>query len=218
MTSQPFVKTKQQGIVLFIALIALVVMSLAAAALIRSVDTNTKIAGNLSFKQSALTSADRGVESAINWLEGQGLAALNASAAAQGYFAVYGDVDGNGTKDDVVGNLDEMQTLRNAATWSNALSAAAAGTGITNGQENNSKNTIRYIIERMCEQPGEPAEETTNKCLFGASESGGDGNSDVDQEGVLGRGNGDSINPMYRVTVRVTGPKNTESYTQVYVY
>lgn len=218
MTSQLFVKNKQQGIVLFIALIALVVMSLAAAALIRSVDTNTKIAGNLSFKQSALTSADRGVESAINWLEGQGLAALNASAAAQGYFAIYGDIDGNGARDDVVGNLDETQTLRNSATWSNALSAAAAGTGITNGQENNSKNTIRYIIERMCESIGAPAEDTTNKCLFGSAESGGDGQGDVDQAGVQGLGNGNSINPMYRVTVRVTGPKNTESYTQVYVY
>ena len=46
---------KQQGVVLFIALVALVVMSLAAVALIRSVDTNTLIGGNLSFKQAATT-------------------------------------------------------------------------------------------------------------------------------------------------------------------
>jgi Tfp pilus assembly protein PilX len=60
--------TKQQGMVLFFALIALVVMSLAAVALIRSVDTNTMIAGNLGFKQSATVSADSGVETAIDWL------------------------------------------------------------------------------------------------------------------------------------------------------
>ena len=54
--------------VLFFALIALVVMSLAAVALIRSVDTSTMIAGNLAFKQSATTSGDSGVEGAITAL------------------------------------------------------------------------------------------------------------------------------------------------------
>jgi type IV pilus assembly protein PilX len=217
MNDQQLVSNKQQGIVLFIALIALVVMSLAAAALIRSVDTNTKIAGNLSFKQSALTSADRGVETAINWLQAQSLTNLNTTKAAQAYFAVYGDLDANGTKDSKVGNLDEAQTLKNAATWS-AYSAVATGTGITGGKEDDSKNTIRYIIERMCELTGEPAKDTTNRCLFGTAVSGGDSQGDADQEGIQIRGNGDSINPMYRVTVRVTGPQNTESYTQVYVY
>ena len=53
----------QQGVVSFIALVALVVMSLAAVALIRSVDTATLIAGNLAFKQAATASADAGVES-----------------------------------------------------------------------------------------------------------------------------------------------------------
>ena len=70
-------KFGQQGIVLFIALIALVVMSLAAVALIRSVDTNTLIAGNLSFKQAATTSADAGVEAAISQLIGMRDAAAN---------------------------------------------------------------------------------------------------------------------------------------------
>ena len=46
---------KQRGVVLFIALIALVAMSLAAVALVRSVDTATIIAGNLAFKQSELS-------------------------------------------------------------------------------------------------------------------------------------------------------------------
>ena len=41
----------QSGVVLFIALIVLVAMSLAGVALVRSVDTNLLIAGNLAFKQ-----------------------------------------------------------------------------------------------------------------------------------------------------------------------
>ena len=44
---EPSFRTAQRGVVLFFALIALVAMSLAAVALIRSVDTSTIIAGNL---------------------------------------------------------------------------------------------------------------------------------------------------------------------------
>jgi len=58
--------SRQRGVVLFFALIALVVMSLAAVALIRSVDTNTLIAGNLAFKQAATSSGDSGLEMAID--------------------------------------------------------------------------------------------------------------------------------------------------------
>lgn len=56
---------KQRGVVLFFALIALVAMSLAAVALIRSVDTSTLIAGNLAFKQATKNSAEAGIEAAI---------------------------------------------------------------------------------------------------------------------------------------------------------
>jgi type IV pilus assembly protein PilX len=59
---------KQRGVVLFFTLIALVVMSLAAVALIRSVDTSNMIAGNLAFKQAGASSTDTGMEAAIGWL------------------------------------------------------------------------------------------------------------------------------------------------------
>ena len=71
-------------------------MSLAAVTLIRSVDTNTVIAGNLSFKQSALVSSDRAVESALNWLEiksdTSGALDTNGSTG-DGYFASYASPD-----------------------------------------------------------------------------------------------------------------------------
>lgn len=218
MMSDQQLKSKQQGLVLFIAMIALVVMSLAAVALIRSVDTNTKIAGNLAFKQSALTSANRGVESAIDWLALQAFNSLDTSNKTEGYYAVYGDVDQDGTKDSVEGNLDEPATLRDGALWVDANSAVASGAGIADGVELNSQNTIRYIIERMCERAVAPAESVTNKCLFGSSTPGGNEPGEMSNSGAEQLDTGDAINPMYRVTVRVTGPKNTESYTQAYVF
>ena len=74
-----YLRIKQQrGVVLFLALIALAILSLAAVALIRSVDTNTLIAGNLSFKQAATTSADAGTEAAITMLLGMRDSSANA--------------------------------------------------------------------------------------------------------------------------------------------
>lgn len=211
-------QSNQRGVVLFVALIALVVMSLAAAALIRSVDTNTKIAGNLSFKQSALISSDRGVETAMAWLQTTAVAnvdSLNASSGvANGYYAIYGDLALGAAADTV--NLDDISVLKDDNTWA-TYSAVATGTGITGGTENDGKNTINFIVERMCTAELAPANDANNKCLFGASVPGGGskGVKTVEQAGAI---IDSSASPIYRVTVRVTGPQNTRSYAQAYAY
>lgn len=199
-------KGSQRGVVLFLALIALVVMSLAAVALIRSVDTNNIIAGNLSYKHSALVSSDRGVETAMTWLAATALAdplTLNADNALEGYYATYLTLD-----------LDDPAVLKSDATWAAALSADAAGTGIVGGTEASSKNNIRYIIQRMCREAVAPVAE---KCLFGDTEigTGSRGVKDATEAGAKI----DALqSPMYRITTRVAGIKNTFSYAQTFVY
>ena len=59
-------RSRQRGVVLFIALIVLVAMSLAGIAIMRSVDTGNLIAGNVAFQQGTLASADRGIDDAYN--------------------------------------------------------------------------------------------------------------------------------------------------------
>ncbi len=181
---------KQCGVVLFIALVALVVMSLAAVALIRSVDTSTIIAGNLAFKQSATTSADSGMESAIAWLAAASPATLEANSVANGYYAT---------------------SVADAKTWVDvdANTVVATGGGIVAGTDA-SGNTIRYIVQRMCSATGAPA---ADKCLFGATTD--EGCNEVLQPGCTGES---VLSPIYRVTARITGPKNTISYTQALIY
>lgn len=80
----------QRGIVLFTVLIALVVLSLASVALVRSIDTGTTIAGNLAFRQAATQAGDAGTEAALAWIQGQiaanGGIVLHTSKAS-GYYA-----------------------------------------------------------------------------------------------------------------------------------
>jgi len=210
MSYQSIPQYNQRGVVLFVALIALVVMSLAAVALIRSVDTNTLIAGNLSFKQSALVSSDRGSETALGWIDakaGVNPASLNSDIAVEGYYATY-----------LTLNLDDPAVLKDEATWTDAKSGKATGSDIVAGVEDNGKgNNIRYIIQRMCSQAAPPANDTTNKCLLGAPEIG-TGSKGVKTATEAGAKIDAVQSPMYRVTVRVTGAKNTASYTQTFVY
>lgn len=216
---------KQHGIVLFFALIALVVMSLAAVALIRSVDTSTMIAGNLAFKQSATTAADAGIENAVAWLAATQQAektagrdvykdaahAFNISNAAVGYYS----------------NADSALDLTASAVW-NAINPALtftdlAGNVKTIGLSDASGNTILFVIQRMCRN-AYPANDVrnipdVNNCLFSSAALDNSGQEvKLPQDVCLGAGCPSAgQTPQIRITARVTGPRNTISYVQSFV-
>lgn len=190
---------RQRGTALFIALIALVAMMLAAVALIRSVDTATVIAGNLAFKQSSTSSADIALNTATDWIDDTITAtptALEDDSAANGYYA---------TSTGLV--------LTDEDTWADDTSALASGAGITDGVDS-SGNEIRYVVQRMCQATGEA---TTANCLFGAAttQSSSQAVKDATEAGGVTTL---SASPLYRITVRVTGPRNTVSYVQGFLY
>ena len=190
---------RQQGAVLFFALIALVVMTLAAIALVRSVDTANLISGNLAFKQSATTSGDTGVETAIDWIR-LNVAGLNTSRANAN----------NGYYNSLNRTLDV--TIPANLSWDDTNSSAeivdAAG------------NRIRYIVQRMCTHPvgnatllsGAPIDASNVNCVM--VESTGQDEQKIifpPKPTMLG-------SPVYRVTVRIAGPRNTVSFIQGFVH
>ena len=56
---------RQRGVVLFVALIAMLLLSLAGVALMRSVDTTLGVAGNLGFRHASIAPVNRAIEQAI---------------------------------------------------------------------------------------------------------------------------------------------------------
>lgn len=202
---------RQRGLVLFFALVALVVMSLAAVALIRSVDTGAMIAGNLAFKQSATTAGDEGLDAAVTWLAtteasantGQNVMTnnpahpFNATDATRGYYA----------------NTVTTLNLYTDAAWD----------AITNIPEkvDNGDNHIRYIIQRMCRIAGVGV--ATADCLFSdPTDSGNATNVPLPQDVCTSSPSNPcpvaGQTPLLRITVRTKGPKNTVSYLQAFVY
>lgn len=191
---------RQQGLVLFIALIALVAMSLAAAALIRSVDSGVLVAGNLAFKQSAIMSAETGIARAYRFINESGEATLLASSS--GYLANFDGIF-----------LESSASLNAAATWVNAIS-------VTQDINDHSGNETRLILQRMCRNVGAVSQEN---CLVGTGNSAANSMGGKSEGGGAGgggfggqKGGADAV--VYRATVRVTGPKNTVSYLQAFIY
>jgi type IV pilus assembly protein PilX len=185
----------ERGTVLLIALILLVVMTLAGIALVRSVSTSNIIAGNLAFQQAATHSADNGVETAVAFLEASsGGTALHTSilTGANRYVAV--------RQDPAAGQ-----------SWDAFWNATLAGSGAVNTLAADAAgNTVSYVIHRLCNATGLP---TYPGCSASPVDTGSGGNS-------MGAGVIQLNAPRqiyYRITARVTGPRNTLSYVQVVI-
>lgn len=191
----------QRGVILFVALIILVAMSLAAVALVRSVDTNVLIAGNLAFRQGATMAGDGGIEVARNWLNANaGGTTLETDQPAvtggTGYWANWQ----SGT--DLYG---ETATTTDDYNWSNAISVGTDAGG----------NDVRYVIHRLCSQAGPPTSSSVT-CVTRTG-GGGSGPASTGTKGAVAYGSGalpGVSSTYYRVTVRIAGPRNTLSFVQ----
>lgn len=196
--------SRQQGVVLFIALIALVAMSLAAIALVRSVDTSTLVAGNLGFKQSVVISGDYGVEEARAWLVAN-KGSLSSDQVAAGYYSSrQATLDLTGTltpekTDDV--NWDGTNT--SAITVAKTMDFGGAGKDPVG-------NRVSYVIHRMCEITGSinaPAQSCASATITSSGST-----KDAPRYDLYGLLEKQII--YYRVTVQIGGPRNTQTFIQ----
>jgi Tfp pilus assembly protein PilX len=112
-------RRRQNGVVLFIALIALVAMSLAGIAMMRSTDTTLGIAGNFAFKQSTVQASEQATSAAANWLQSVNTTTtLQQNFASQGYTAYMTGSDPNWFDQSVwnLPNTPDSQPSR-SVTW-----------------------------------------------------------------------------------------------------
>lgn len=142
--SRPPMRRGQRGVVLFISLIVLVAMTLAGLAVMRSVDTNVLIAGNLAFRNAAVSASDAGIESARAWLTAQTAGTL-VNDQLPGYYA-------------------NWQDTFNPTAFNWTAQGALVGTD-SNGNE------IRFIAHRMCAESAKTVDGTD--CYKVASVSSG---------------------------------------------
>lgn len=206
---------QQRGLSLLFAMMALVVISLAAVALVRSVDTGSLVIGNLGFKQDATVAAGDAAEQAITWINANAGATLQNDVVAQGYYAA------SRSSLDVTGQGSSLAT-RAVVDWDgNGCATYGAGTWGTCVQAspeislNGGSNRARFVITRLCSAVGAPAAVDCAAPLGSALTSGGN----------MGEVNYKARNlsvpvanlQYYRIVVRVQGPRGTVAFTETIV-
>ena len=183
----------QRGVVLFIALIVLVAMSLAGIALVRSVDTNVLIAGNLAFRQGATAASDAPVEVARAWI------VANASGSG-----LYSDMSSSAFFATWQSSFDPKTYDWTDATKAKQLTPVTDAAG----------NRRYYVIHRMCSNSGDP-NAASNLCVKSAAS--GRGRGSFGAIAYPGLALEEAGSPVYRITARVEGPKNTVTFVQTVV-
>lgn len=180
-----FPTSSQKGIVLVVTLIALMILLLTSVALIRSTDANLQIAGNLAFKRDLINQAERAVPQIQTVFKTGALSNLPARDTTNAAINYYATVQAS--NDSGIPNV-----LFNVAD-SNANNIYDAASGVR----------IRYVIDRMCLAEGAI---TAQSCNLAGNDTPAGCDAPCQQL--------PTYYPVYRLTLRATGPKNTEAYLQ----
>lgn len=185
--------TKQSGVVLFITLVSLVIMLIASVALIRSTDTNLLISGSLAFKRDIVNQAERSMPGIRAKFTTGTLSVSTAkqanSVAVDNYYATILPSNASGIPNVLLNTSDF-----DAAMPSNNITFANGGI------------TIRYVVDRMCLATGAVS---PSNCTI--SKAGTDNSTSEKQDSGKLTGE-DGV--VYRISLRATGPKNTEAFMQ----
>ena len=198
---------RQRGVVLLFSLIALGIMLIVAVALVRSFNSSLFTAGNIGFKRDLQNQSERAVDVVLNEFRSSGnLAspgARGSNNAAYNYSATMLPVNAQGIPD----------ALQNDTTFS-AVGSTGKDIPVTD-----MKVTVRYVVDRLCATTGDETSLGAGVCRLadnpvpvGTSLSNLQGAdraplcptcSSAAPQGVV-----------YRLSIKVTGPRNTQSFFQ----
>jgi type IV pilus assembly protein PilX len=198
--------TQQRGAVLLFCLIALVIMLIGSVALVRSFQSSLFSAGNIGFKRDMRNQSEMAVSAALNHFRSSGALDTVADRAANRPAANYSArmLDTNAQGIPTVLTLNALPT----ATFTAADLASPDGSV-----------TIRYVIDRLCSTTGDETTLGGNVCQLATNAAAPGGsvlNLQSAERSGLTSGTAAAVpqGVVYRVSIKVTGPRNTLSFFQ----
>ena len=197
-------RSRERGVVLLFSLIALVIMLLAAVALVRSFNSSLFTAGNIAFKRDMQNQGERAVDKALTEFRSGGSLDTPAKRAANlltsNYSATMLAVNAQGIPD----------ALQNDTTF------AVVGTS-ADLKSTDQSVTIRYVIDRLCSTSGDETTLGSSGCLLADNlVPAGTSSSNLlgPDRSLGGRSGATPQGVVYRLSVKVTGPRSTQSFFQ----
>lgn len=194
---------RERGIVVFVALIAVVLMSLAAVGLMRTVHTSTMVVGNLAFRQTAMSMSTAAVEKAVyDVVKPKTITDLKNHLTSRNYYA---------TRQPCPTIYKDCQAGIPRALQGNLALYPADAQIINDPNDPTGQTRARYVIERMCLPAALGLAATAQFCemIPPKQNTGTTGN-------IAGLMSLPDI-PYYRMTVRVDGPGGSVSYSQAMI-
>ena len=193
---------RQRGVTMLFGLIALAIMMIGAAAMVRSMNTSLFSAGNLGFKRDLTNQAERAAVAVMALVDSGALGTdtvRQSDLPAQNYSATILPTNAQGIPTAL---LDDA-VFATEGTASNDITVADQAV------------VVRYVIDRLCTTTG-VADDT--KCTM--SDPGpGSGTTGNDLDNAA-HATATAASPLprqvvYRLSVRVAGPRNTQAFFQV---
>ena len=196
----------QRGIVLLFTMIALVLMLIAVAASIRSVHTSTMVVGNLAFRRDLTNRAELAVAKAKAALDIGGALNSETARSADDVAAHYAA----SRLASPAGGMGVPAVLVSNAAYDAAGYSCMSGSGSALpdcSAPDADGILIRWVIDRQC--VAGTVSFATSACAY--LESDNDKGGSMHQATRKPRG---TDRGLFRISVRVTGPRNTEAYIQ----
>lgn len=194
----------QRGVVMIVTLVVLVVLLVGAVALLRSSDSASVLAGQVGFRRDMKNQAERAIAMAINSLKEGSLASAASrlsSEAAANYSAAQLDTDtATGLPTLLLGSDSDFEAAGYTVAISDAKSSGAnAESGVT----------VRYLIDRQCPSAGAVDETTCSRTNVLRQYNGQDSNAHMASTAFRS-----TQHTVYRISVRVDGPRGTQAFFQ----
>lgn len=200
---------RQRGVVLLFSLIALVIMLIAAVALVRSFQSSLFTAGNIAFKRDLQNQSERAV------------------AAALAAFRIGGTLDSPTKR-----AANRMQSNYSASMLPVGTQGIPTALGLPDDQFPASYSApdllsddagqsvkVRYVIDRLCSKEGDESDIGDSSCMLASSAVPAGTSSSNLQSAERARLCPTCVAAapqavLYRLSIRVTGPRKTQSFFQ----
>ena len=196
----PHSARRERGVIMVIALITLAILMIGAVAAIRSMNVSLSNVGNFGFKRDMTNQAERAMRRAITALNTAG--GLTASNAALNYSATILPTSPEGIPTALL-STSSPEAIGGLGSSANAIDLNSAPSGESTA--NLARLKIYYVIDRLCLNSG-PMD--ASGCQSASTPTQG-GKSPEDLSAPP--------KPLYRITVRVDGPRGAQSFYQATV-
>lgn len=195
----------ERGVVLLFCLIALIVMLIGSVALVRSFNTTLFTAGNVAFKRDLQNQGERAVAVALDAVRGTGglvtPESRSANRPALNYSARILNTNAQGIPDVLLLSHADFD-----AAWTAPAVPVPTGQSVQ----------VRYVIDRLCDSDGLDSALGSARCqIVDNGPTGGSGSHlNTAEDASSGGAGATALQIVYRISVRVDGPRDTQAFFQ----